>query len=470
MKKIAILLSIIAVIAVGLGVWFCFDKGIIPGNPGAVVTPDDPNEPETPTQETCMLILKVNNSEYGRVETMSGVYAKNREVFLKASAINNSSFVGWYLGEELLSAEQSFNFMLKADSTIIAKFKGADVYTKNQLAELVKTIDLTTAFKDLKITYTRDYAEIRLLFNFAPYSELYPNFSEFNANDFVIGASDQMEVFFDLDKNFKKAYLKGDNNDPETYLPVQKEISKDTTNAILNNIPFSREKFTKFVSISADPVANILSVLHNSYSTNGAQTANIASIYQIEVDPLIPIYDCAPPVLVSAGEIKINVDYSVDDTVPKDPNLDDDGDYVFDATELFDIDGFMEYNPSYPTMEWRICLRFKAASKKPPAWTALLRSRSQYVTTPDSDTAIEYEKFVDELANCNFTEASAVKSLALKNSQTASLNSLWNLFNALPKTAGTYTVNVASLFNFYDASGAQITNIKFNVQVEMTVY
>ena len=124
MKKVIIYLFvlILTVTALGVAIYF-FNKE------------DTPDTPITPTEETCVLTLKVNDSTLGKCITPSGVYIKNREIELKASAINNSEFMGWYINEELISTELTFNFMLKTDTLIVVKFKGESMYTKAELEE-----------------------------------------------------------------------------------------------------------------------------------------------------------------------------------------------------------------------------------------------------------------------------------------------------------------------------------------------
>ena len=454
MKKVIIYLVvlILAVTALGVAIYF-FNKE------------DTPDTPITPTEETCVLTLKVNDSTLGKCITPSGVYIKNREIELKASAINNSEFMGWYINEELISTELTFNFMLKTDTLIVAKFKGESMYTKAELEELIKLIDLTQSAKSVKLEFIRDFAEIRVKMSFDRNSSLYPNFNDYISDNLTIAYYAQIELAFDLNKTFKIGYL---NCFDSEYLPVREEISLANINNLISQIPFDKELFSSFVAVSENPINDILTLLENSYTQNEEKILNISSVYQIEVDDSIPVYDMEAPVLLNSEFINVIASFSVDDTIPENPNLDEDGDYVIDATSLFNLNGLFEYNEGNINLEYRMHLVF--GTPGPINEGALIRERYDYYTYPDSDFEWDYLNFLEKLEDLNFPTESIIKSVELKNNQTTSLNNLYNLYLSIPQVEGIHTINLASLFNFYDEGGDLITNVKFNVQLDLNFY
>lgn len=457
MKKVIIYLVvlILTVTALGVAIYF-FNKE------------DTPDTPITPTEETCVLTLKVNDSTLGKCITPSGVYIKNREIELKASAINNSEFMGWYINEELISTELTFNFMLKTDTLIVVKFKGESMYTKAELEELIKLIDLTQSAKSVKLEFIRDFAEIRIKMSFDRNSSLYPNFNDYISDNLTIAYYAQIELAFDLNKTFKIGYL---NCFDSEYLPVREQISLENVNNLISQIPFDKELFSNFVAVSENPINDILTLLENSYTQNEEKILNISSVYQIEVDDSIPVYDMQAPVLLNAEFVNVIASFSVDDTIPENPNLDEDGDYVIDATSLFNLNGLFEYNEGDIAREYVMFLRFD--NYYPNGLLAggqLIRECSQYQTMPDSSSEYDYLTFIEDLSEINFPSESAVKSAELKAGQTTSLNNLYNLYLSIPQVEGIHTINLASLFNFYDEGGDLITNVKFNVQLDLNFY
>ncbi len=426
---------------------------------------DSFDTPNTPTQETCVLTLKVNDSTLGKCVTPSGVYIKNREIELKASAINNSTFMGWYIDDELINTEQNFNFMLKEDTLIVAKFKGESMYTKAELEELIKLIDLTQTFKSVELTYIRDYAEIRTKISFDRGSELYPDFIEYVPENLTVSYYEQIEVVFDLNKNFKVAYL---NCFDDEFLPVREEISLENLNALIGKISFNKDLFTNFVAVSDNPINDILEILENNYTQNEEKIINIASVYKIEVDNFIPVYDMEAPVLLNSEFINVVAIYSVDDSIPENPDLDEDGDYVIDATTLFNMEGLLDYKEGNIDYEYRMRLEFLPTTYPN---LALIRERSSYATYPDSYYEVEYLSFLEKLTDLNFPIESTVKRIELKNNQTTSLNNLYNIYYyQTPQIEGLHTVDLSSLFNFYDEGGDLISNVKFNIQLTINFY
>ena len=155
--KIIIYIVILVLVITGLGVAIYYTFALLFSVLSIYFLNKDSPDVPTPTQETCVLTLKVNDESLGRIDTMSGIYYKNREVELKASAINNSTFMGWYLNEELLSTNASYNFLVKEDVVIIAKFKGEEMYTKEELLNLIKIVDFSQDFNNIVYYYTRDF-------------------------------------------------------------------------------------------------------------------------------------------------------------------------------------------------------------------------------------------------------------------------------------------------------------------------
>ena len=454
MKKVIIYIIVLVPAIIFIGVAINFSRQEVIEDP--VVTP---------TQETCVLNLSVNDSSLGKIKTPSGIYLKNREVELQAFAINNSTFMGWYIDDELISSDIQFNYMLKEDTLIVAKFKGQTMYTKEYLEEQIKIIDLTQTFRDVKLTYIRDYAEIRLVISFDRSSSLYPNFADYVPEILTIGYYDQIDIIFDLSRKFQKSFL---NCFDEEFLPSRVEISQQNLTDLLKKITFDKELFSNFVSVSGNPINDILNILENNYTQNGEKTINISSVYFVEVDNSVPVYDMEFPILLNAGQINVIASYDIDDTIPEDPNLDEDGDYVIDATSLFNLKGMFEYNEGYIALEYRMQLYFETNELYNPA---LLRERAQYVTFPDSDFELHYKINNKKLEDVNFASESAVKRIQLKNNQTISLDNLYDIYyRQTPQIEGIHTIDLASLFNFYNEGGDLITNIKFNVKVEINFY
>ena len=465
MKKVIIYLVvlILAVTALGVAIYI-FNKE------------DTPNTPITPTQETCVLTLKVNDSTLGKCITPSGVYIKNREVELKASAINNSEFMGWYIDDELISTEQNFNFMLKTDTLIVAKFKGESMYTKAELEELIKLIDLTQDFKDVCLTYTRNFAEINIVLSFERNSNVYPNFIDYLPENLTIKAYNQIEVLFDINKNFKNAYLHCYDEDSQ----IKNEISLMDLNNLLKKIPFNKELFTNFVAVSDNPIVDILNILENSYTQNEEKILNISSVYQIEVDDSIPVYDVEAPVLLNAEFINVVAIYNVDDTIPKDPNLDEDGDYVINATELFELKGGLTYYLNENTCQ--NSLYFPVIESPYHDDTRRIFYDMTLGTIYKADEWY-WSSFKNAILELNFNDSSKIQKVELKSDLNTTLNNLKSIYTNKAKqinneTAsadeygqirGTCVINLASLFNFYDISGNLITNVKFNVSVSYTI-
>ena len=254
-------------------------------------------------------------------------------------------------------------------------------------------------------------------------------------------------------------------------MPVREQISLENVNNLISQIPFDKELFSSFVAVSENPINDILTLLENSYTQNEEKILNISSVYQIEVDDSIPVYDMEAPVLLNAEFINVIASFSVDDSIPENPNLDEDGDYVIDATSLFNLNGLFEYNEGDIAREYVMFLRFD--NYYPNGLLAggqLIRECSQYQTMPDSSSEYDYLTFIEDLSEINFPSESAVKSAELKAGQTTSLNNLYNLYLSIPQVEGIHTINLASLFNFYDEGGDLITNVKFNVQLDLNFY
>lgn len=465
MKTKLIIYIVILVLAItGLGVAIYF------------LNKDRPDIP-IPTQETCVLTLKVNDESLGRIETLSGVYYKNREVELKASAINNSTFMGWYLNEELLSTDASYNFLVKEDVVIIAKFKGEEMYTKEELLNLIKTVDFSQDFNNIVYYYTRDFEGIKLEFDFS-FNLITPDFTKYKGNDILIDST-FLTAYLNLDNTFKSAKLNCYKKSTNENFSI--DLTETEVNNLISILNYNNDIFPYLISDSTNTIKSTVELLTNQFIENGVKICNIASLYKFEVNSNIEVYDSLQPLRLSSENIKVVVLYEVDDTVPKDPNLDEDGDYVINATELFELKGIISYYVNNSNLDFQNFLMFPVIEE--PYYNdrrmIFYNSNGGSIERPNE---IYWESFNQAISELNFNDSSKIQKVELKSDLNTTLNNLKSIYTnkaeQINETAsadeygqirGTCVINLASLFNFYDISGNLITNVKFNVSVSYTI-
>lgn len=301
MKKIAILFSIIAVIAIGFGTWFCFDKGIFPGNPGAVVTPDDPSEPgdpsepEKPSQKTAIVTIRSNNKALGNVLTVSGAYELGSQLTLKAS-VNNSNFDGWFIEKTLLSKELVYSYRVEKDVLILATFseiteEPTPVINDRELNNTDLTNEIIFYYSEESGVKTLAFTNLNTViepeYSIATTENPNPTYIEALRGHRQVSLSQKdnevIDAFIFNDRKADKTSI-----DLATFKYLLRELDlSDALFEILNNViprPAENAYIEKLVAKNPETIVDdLISLFSASSNEDGFSTINLASLYKVKL-------------------------------------------------------------------------------------------------------------------------------------------------------------------------------------------
>lgn len=456
--KIIIYIVILVLAITGLGVAIYF------------LNKDSPDVP-TPTQETCVLTLKVNDESLGRIDTMSGIYYKNREVELKASAINNSTFMGWYLDEELLSTETSYNFLLKKDSNIEAMFKAKDMLTVDELAVKVINIDFTSEYTPVEFTLYRRFYKKSIKLSFSDSGILFPNVDGYLTKG-IFEDSCSITIDFDIENNITgyKIFLSGYSPHNNYYVEiVDKEITENEAYKLISKLPFNQIKeFNYLVSKNENIFLGILNLLENEYENNKTNILNISSLFAFQVDNQISVYNqIESTVIINSQKILVNSFYDVDDTIPE---LDEDGNFVINASSYFNLEARYIVNSD---------------TNMPSYWLTFPDIEDGFIVRRYDGNSVVYESpsnwfenMKSELKEFSFPNTSLVRTVEFKYDMSTTLTKLEEIykeslqnnleeFNQSVLGGIIVTADLSDVFNFYNDDEEIVNNVKFNVNLAL---
>ena len=449
---IYIIVLIIAVAGLGVAIYF-FNKD----------SPETPN----PTQETCVLTLKVNDDSLGRINTLSGIYYKNREVESKASAINNSTFMGWYLGDNLLSTEANYKYMVKEDSNIKAMFKARDMVTIDELEVKVNNLNLSSEYAPIQFELYRRFYKKSIKLSFSNPEILFPEIKQYLTRGIFV-SNCTITCNFDVENNIigYEIYASGyiDHNIYFVEI-VDKPISEDEAIKLISNIPFKYIKEFDFIVAKYENIfIKILNLLENEYEENGSSTINIASLFGFKVDNQISVYNQTGTVIVNSENLIINSFYDVDDTIPE---LDEEGNFIINASSYFNLEA-----------------RFSVSSTQPSYWLTFPELENTYITRRYFNNEVAYqspsnyfEKMKEQFEEFYFPDTSLVRRVEFKYDLSTTLTKLKEIYDEAlqdnleafnQSSLGLITnINLSNIFNFYDDDGVVVENVKFNLDLSL---